>query len=214
VQVAALLALALAGIACRLRARADRDADLRACARLLDALLAADLLGLLLAQLLAGATTPYAGWRRAAFHASQAAFLAWPAGVAWLAWERLADAPSAARARWLLASCYPATLALLARSYPGLRGERLADAYRAVQVVCAVVGACALLADRPRGFRVGRAQLVALALLAGLGAELSGPYLTAPFTSWWTAQVTWTLTLTAVAVAAAWRRPWTRSPAS
>ena len=46
-QLAALLALALAGAACRLRAWADRDADLLACARLLEALLVCDALNLL-----------------------------------------------------------------------------------------------------------------------------------------------------------------------
>jgi hypothetical protein len=210
VQVAALLALALAGVACRLRAWADRDADLRACARLLDALLAADLLNLLAVAFLKPLPTPYAGAARGLFHVSQALTLAWPVGVAALSWHLLTRLRPVS---WMAVPWLGATASLALR-YPSLRGEALGDALRQCQASGLVLGLLALLGARPDGFRVGRAHLVALALLAGLGAELSGPYLTAPFTSWWTAQVTWTLTLTAVAVAAAWRRPWTRSPAS
>lgn len=209
-QAAALLALALAGIACRLRARADRDADLRACARLLDALLAADLLNLLAVAFLRPLPTPYAGAARGLFHASQALTLAWPVGVAALSWHLLTRLRPVS---WMAVPWLGATAAL-ALQYPALRGEALGAALRQCQASGLALGLLALLGARPDGFRAGRAHLISLALLAGLGAELSGPYLTAPFTSWWTAQVTWTLTLTAVAVAAAWRRPWTRSPAS
>ena len=39
---------------------------------------------------------------------------------------------------------------------------------------------------------------VALALLAGLAAELAGPYLGASF-EWWTAQLTWSLVFAGLA---------------
>lgn len=209
-QLAALLALALAGAACRLRAWADRDADLLTCARLLEALLAADLLNLFAARALYPLPTPYTGAARALFHASQALTLAWPAGVAALSWHLLTRLRPVS---WMLVPWLGAT-ALLAFQYPALRGEALGDALRRCQAAGLVVGLLALLGARPDGFRPGRAHLVSLALLAGVGAELAGPYLAAPFTTWWTAQATWILTLTAASVVAAWRRPWTRSPAS
>jgi hypothetical protein len=209
VQLAALLALALAGAACRLRARTDRDADLLACARLLEALLAADLLNLLAARALTPLPTPYAGPARALFHCSQFCTLAWPFGVSVLAWRLFAPG----RRHLLGGAWWISSGVALALDYPTLRGEALADTYRLTQVACVLFTLVSLLVERPSSFRAGRAHLVSLLLLAGLGAELFGPYLlAAPFASWWTAQATWTLTLTAAALAAAWRRPWTRSP--
>lgn len=209
-QAVALIALALAGAACRARARSDRDADLLACARLLEALLGADLLNLAASALLAPAATPYAGAARALFHASQALTLAWPAGVAALAWHLFTRLRPVS---WVSVP-WTACTALLALDYPALRGEALGDALRWLLVAWFVFGLASLLGARPDRFRPGRAHLVCLTLLAGVGSELAGPYLGAPFAAWWTAQATWTLTLTVAAVAASWRRPWGRQRAS
>lgn len=206
-QLAALLALALAGAACRIRAREDRDPELLACARLLEALLCADLASVLLALALAPLPTPYTGGARALFHLSQALTLAWPFGVAALAWHLF----TRLRPVTWVAVLWVGSALLLARAYPALRGEALADEYRSIQVVGLAFALSSLLGARPDRFRPGRAHLVSLLLCAGLGAELFGPYLAAPFASWWTAQATWTLTLGSVAFAAAWRRLWGRS---
>lgn len=209
-QLAALLALAAAGGACRFSGWARRDADLRACARLLEALLAADLLNLLAVRILTPLPTPYAGATRALFHASQALTLAWPAGVAALAWHLFTRLRPVSWVSVPWAAC----TALLALDYPALRGEALGDALRWTVVGWFAFGLASLLGARPDRFRPGRAHLVCLTLLAGVGSELAGPYLGAPFAAWWTAQATWTLTLTVAAVAASWRRPWGRQRAS
>lgn len=210
-QLAALLALALAGAACRLRAWADRDADLLTCARLLEALLVCDALNLLAVRVLTPLPTPYTGTARALFHASQALTLAWPAGVAALSWHLLTRLRPVT---WMLAPWVGAT-ALLALQYPTLRGEALGDALRRCQAAGLIIGLAALLGARPDRFRPGRAHLVSLALLAGVGAELAGPYLGDPFGGEWDlARATWIFTLGGVTFAAAWRRPWARLRAS
>lgn len=210
-QVAALLALALAGAACRLRAWADRDADLLACARLLEALLVCDALNLLAVAALTPLPTPYTGGARALFHVSQALILAWPAGTAALSWHLLTRLQPVT---WMLVP-WLGTTAVLAHQYPALRGEALGDALRHLQAAGLALGLLALLGARPDRFRPGRALLVSLALLAGVGAELAGPYLGDPFGGQWDlARATWILTLGSVAFAAARRRPWGRQRTS
>lgn len=212
----AMALLAAAGVACRLGARAARrDAELLAAARLLELLLSLDLGAMALKLLVleparSGGHVPYEGAARLAFHATQLAFLAWPFGAAWIAWRLFARGPGHA----LLAGAWGACALLLAARYPALRGEALLGAYRWVHVGCLLGALASLLAPRPDRFRAGRAHLVALLVVAGAAAELAGPYVAAPFASWWTAQASWSLALAAVALAATWRRPWRTLTAS
>lgn len=211
-KVAAYAALAAAGAVVRRASRKSTfGGDLLACARLLEALLAADLARLLLAALVldparAAGRVPYAGVERLAFHASQALFLAWPFGAAALSWRLFSHLRTAAHvgAVWLSLS------AVFAAAYPAVRGAELASWYRWAQVGALLLALGALLEERPAGHRPGRAHLVSLLLCAGLGAELAGPYLAAPFASWWTAQASWIPVLAAVALAAAAPPTWTR----
>lgn len=214
----AMLVLAGAGVLCRLRAWWDRDEEMLAPARLLELLLAADLAAMALKQLVLAPAriaglVPYSGPARLVFHATQLAFLAWPFGAAWLCARLFARRKDPALA--------PATLvvgtiaaALFANLYPELRGERLVDAYRWAHLFA--VGVClgTVFFRRDVDLRLGRAHLVALLIVAGAAAELAGPYIAAPFASWWTAQASWSLALAAVALAATWRRPWGMAPAS
>jgi hypothetical protein len=147
-----------------------------------------------------GSGVPYAGWTRAAFHADQALFLAWPFGVLALslwAWRR----------RWMPAlDAWIASCLLFFYAYPSLRSDPLGRAYALVAAGCALWG---LLAVALRTERAGRVQLVALLLLAGECATLAGPYVARPFESWPIAQVTWTIAFAGITLAAWWGR-WTR----
>jgi len=207
----ALAALAAAGVVVRLTAHRRSDRELRWCAAALEALLTSELGKLALSALVlgparAGGRVPFAGWERGAFSAHTALTLAayaLPAALCWQTFTRLRPALWVA-VPWVGCS------ALLARAYPELRGDALLAALR-----WHLVGALALalvgvfLGERPDRFRVGRAQLVALLLLAGPAAELAGPLLRRdPVARWELAQVTWTVVLAAAALAAAWRRPW------
>lgn len=209
--LAAFLALALAALALRLRAA--REPDCLAPARLLGALLAADLLRLALASAalaparlrLGGA--PYEGVARLAFHASQALHLAWPFGCAWLA-ARLWRGPG----RLAVAGAWAGASLGLAARYPALRGPALLREYAALSGLAALAGfASALLGERPEGWRPGLAHLASLLLLAGCAAELAGPYLGGEAGAWWwTGQASWVGVLGAVALAAMfWRERWT-----
>lgn len=150
---------------------------------------------------LLGHGVPYAGWARAAFHADQALFLAWPFGVltlsAW-AWRR----------RWTpVLDAWMASWLLFAYAYPDLRGETLGRAYGLVAAGC-VLFSLAMVALRKE--RAGALQLVSLLFVAGECATLAGPYLFRPFESWGLGQATWTVTFTAAALAALgsrWMRP-------
>lgn len=211
------LLLALAGALCRLRAwGAHRGgAELLACAFLLELLLAGDLVSLGLRELVlaparAAGAVPFAGLARAAFHGTQLAFLAWPFGVAALvahlfARDRLLG-PAFVGVGLLVLACF-------AGSYPEMRGEALANGYRTALLLALFLALAGLTLPRPDRFRAGRAHLISLLLLAGLAAELAGPYLADPFGSWWTAQVSWSLVLGAVSGAAVWGGPWRTAPA-
>lgn len=214
---AGLLALLLAGALVRLAAWSRRDPDLAAAARLLEALLAADAARLLLTLLVLAPAreaglVPYSGGARLAFHASQACVLAWPFGVAALTWHLLTRLRPVA---WV-APLWLAAVGVLAALYPDLRGERLLDAYRACQVGGVGFALLALLGQRPDHFEVGRAHLVSLLLVAGLAAELAGPFFAGDAVAWWwTAQASWTAFLAACALSAWVRRPpWRISPSS
>lgn len=218
-QAAAIVLLALVGALVRGRAVAGRDPGLLDCARLLEALLACDLARLaleaaVLGPAAAGGRLPYVGAERAAFHLSQALFLAWPFGAAWLSWRLFAPCPGALP--WLVGGApWVISAARLALGYPALRGGPLGDAYRWLSVLGVCLALSALLAERPPDFRAGRAHLVSLFVTAGLAAELAGPYLGDAFASWWLAQATWIPVLVAVALAATWRAPrWGTRPAS
>lgn len=125
---------------------------------------------------------PFEGTTRAAFHAEQALFMLGPALACALAWWTLARVRALPVAvSWLTAS------ATLAAWYPEVRGEALGSAYRALTACAVIGGASALL--QATGAR-GMAQLSSLVILAGVAAELAGPYLSQPF-EWWPAQFTW-----------------------
>ncbi|RTL30568.1 MAG: hypothetical protein EKK55_01820 [Rhodocyclaceae bacterium] len=202
--------LTVAGVACRLAANDRGDGPLLDVARLLEVLLGADLVrwALSLAVLepaRALGRTPFEGATRWAFHATQALFLAWSFGVVVLAWRLLARGPFAR----VFAGVWAAIAALLAAGYPELRGAALGDLYRWIQLAAIGLALLAVAAPRPRTFRAGRAHLCTCFLIAGLGAELAGPYLAKNvFTAWWVAQATWMPVLVAVALAATWSRPW------
>lgn len=218
-EAAGLVALAGAGALCRLRARADRCGDMLSAARTAEALLAADLGRLAISSLVLGPAraagrTPFAGWERAAFHASQALFLGRPFAIAALCWALFSNRGK--HAACALAGLWIGCSILVAVSYPELRGDALASCYRWHQLMFGIaVGLASILDDRPDPwrFRAGRAHLVALLLVAGLAAELAGPYLGDAFASWWTAQVSWIPILLGVALAAAWGRTWRIRPA-
>lgn len=209
--------LALAGALCRLRAwgAPHRGAELLACAVLLELLLAGDLGSLALRELVldparAAGAVPYTGLARAAFHGTQLAFLAWPFGVAALAWRLFVRGFG-----WkVVAGLLALVVGVLVGQYPELRGAELAEVYRHLLLFALFLVFAALLLPRPDRFRAGRAHLISLLLLAGLAAELAGPYLADPFGSWWTAQVSWSLVLGAVSGAAVWGGPWRTAPAS
>lgn len=203
-----LALLAGAGALCRMRARADDDPGMLDAARLLEALLAADLCRLLLTALVLAPArdrggVPFEGWDRAAFHGTQVLFLAWPFGLAALAWRLFSPTHTLA---WIAALPFSLLCGRAWECYPRLRGEALADFYRFSQGVA--LGLALLSLAAPIRSRVGRAHLCSLLLLAGLAAELAGPYLADPFGSWWTAQATWSVVLAAVALTAIGRRPW------
>ncbi len=125
----------------------------------------------------------FVGAARVAFHVEQALLLSRVALLSWLVWSCL----STVRAWPPFAGAWLTATTLLASWYPEVRGEALGRVYRALTVAAVIVGASALLrVARGRG----RAPLVSLVLLGGLGAELAGPYLGSPF-DWWTAQLTW-----------------------
>lgn len=134
---------------------------------------------------------PYTGAARVAFHLEQAAFIAWPAIVCALAWSSL----SRSRA-WPVLASWSAAAAALVLLYPEVRGEPLGRVYRALTVLAVLGGAAALL----RVTRApGRAGIVSLALLAGVAAELAGPYLARPF-EWWPAQLTYAIVFTGLSL--------------
>jgi len=178
-------------------------------ARLLELLLSADLARLLLSEAVlaparARGAVPFEGWERVAFHGTQGLFLAWPFGCAWLAW-RLFD--EGWRWAWIAIPSFGFACVELAHRYPSLRGESLASWYRGTHASCIALALLSIPVS-PARVRIGGAHLASLLLLAGLGAELAGPWLGDPFGSWSLAQVTWTIVLAAVAVAALGRRPW------
>lgn len=207
----ALLALAAAGVVTRLASYFRADRALRWCALALEAQLASELGKLALSTLAldparGAGRVPFSGWERAAFHAHTALTIAsWavPAALCWQTFTRLRPALWVA-VPWL--GC----AALLGAAYPGLRGGALLDALRwhlVGSVAFALAGV--FLGERPDRFRIGRAQLVSLVLLAGPAAELAGPLLHPdPVARWALAQATWTVVLAAAALSAAWRRQW------
>ena len=73
---------------------------------------------------------PYTGAARAGYHAEQALFLTWPAGLAAVAgWVFHGRRP------WGVAIAYGAVLASLALGYPQIRQGSLATAYLAIHIV-------------------------------------------------------------------------------
>ena len=84
---------------------------------------------------------PYAGLVRVAFHADQALFLAWPAGLAALALSLLAR-----RSVRPIVIAYAAVAASLAFAYPAVRGPLLARCYAAAELLALAVVASAGLA--------------------------------------------------------------------
>lgn len=151
---------------------------------------------------------PFAGLVRGVFHLDQALFLAWPAGVATLAWwaMRRRDGRTALLQHvLLLAAC----MAVFASRYPELRGASLGSAYRWTAVAC--IGS-ALTSVAMKTERFGRVQLVALLLVAGECATLAGPYLGDPFGLWWLAQATWMLPFALICFVTRGRSPWRISP--
>lgn len=206
----ALGALAAAGIAVRLAARRRADHALLWCARALEAVFAAELAKAALAALTLGPAraagrVPFSGWERAAFAAHSSLTLgayALPAALCWQIFDEWGGA-------WL-ALPWAVCSAVLALAYPALRGDTLLAAQRWVVAGAITLALFAVFfGERPERFRVGRAHLVAVLLLAGPAAELAGPLLYAdPVARWALAQGTWTLVLASVVLAASWRRPW------
>jgi len=209
-EAAGLAALAGAGALCRLRGRTGQCAGMPSAARALELLLSAEVvrLGLkvfVLAPARAAGRVPFEGAERCVFFAQQSLFLARPLLAAALCWHLLArTSPARFAAIWIGLSI------AFALSYPELRGEALAGWYSRAQVAGIVIALASIPAARGR---IGRAQLVAFLLVAGLAAELAGPYLGDAFASWWTAQATWLPILLVVALVAVWGRTWRMRPA-
>lgn len=132
---------------------------------------------------------PYSGAPRIAFHAGQAIFFAWPAGIAMLGWTVFLR-----RRPWPPLAAYALVLGPVIAGYPAVRETRLAYvhaiAYLASVVAtlaCAAIWATRRAPPRPEHAATALLPLLELSLLAG-------PYWPAgpdPFGHWAVAQVTY-----------------------
>lgn len=86
------------------------------------------------ARLALGPGVPYGSDVRVAFHASQALFLSWPAGLAALALVARGRRP------WVVFAVWAIILAVLIATYPDVRGAALQRWYFAVELGALVVG--------------------------------------------------------------------------
>jgi hypothetical protein len=154
--------------------------------------------------------TPYEGLDRVLFHVGQAAFLAWPVGVA-------------ALALYTLARCRPTVLVVgasvmafaVAGAYPGLRAEELVPIYRGWYGVGVVVGIGSLvLFGYRRGYPVLEHACTGV-LVTGELVVLAGAFSLGVFSAWPAAQLSYAVTFGAVAALSArhlWRTRRTHGP--
>jgi hypothetical protein len=87
------------------------------------------------ARLSLGPGVPFTGSVRIAFHASQAMFLSWPAGLAAVALVTLGR-----RRPWVPFAVWAATMAALVATYPEVRGAVLQRWYLAIELGALAVG--------------------------------------------------------------------------
>lgn len=212
---AARLGLAAAALLAWRVARPSCSPHFRPVAATLSAAFAADgaramLHCLVLGPARAAGRVPYVGLERAAFHAEELLWLAFPAISVALAFEVFHRRVS--RCVW---AAWLTTWAVLAIAYPTLRGDALLRVYLAAHLVS--IGVQLVLAGAffvHRGVP-GLTHRVALALFCSDIALLIGPWLAgAPLRDWYT--FSWPATLVwAVVIAHEWKATrWTASPAN
>lgn len=132
---------------------------------------------------LAGAVRPLEGWARVAGHGEQALALAWPAGVAAVAWWAFVRPPHRGQRGGLAAVAlgYLGALGWLVTHYPAIRGERLQVFYQGFHRWSVVAGIFAVIVHHVQSARAPSwpqlPQRVAVILLAiEVLAEVAGPY--------------------------------------
>lgn len=172
------------GLAWALEAR--RPAH-RPAALALTGLLASELVQLASDAATKSAARPYAGAARIAFHAGQAAFLAYPAVTC-----ALVVALFTRRSPWTVTKLWTVLVVGVATSYPALRGSDLGHAYAAAQAIACA--ACLGLLRRVRVDTLTATESVAVALSVAVGGTLVGAYLSPdPFASWTLPRVAYVL---------------------
>ncbi len=163
---------------------AMRRASYRPVAIFLGAMVALDTVrGLLLAHFDLLAPGPYVGARRVAFHASDALFMSWPAGVAIVA--------AAVFLRWrgrrlaLVAAPWIALEAVLVASYPAITGPALIQwTHGAATLAAGLAGGAAVLVWLSRSIRPEVTHVAAVCLLTFTTCTLAGPYLGGVIEHW------------------------------
>ena len=148
---------------------------------------------------------PYTGSARVAFHATQALFVGWSAGIAAVAVRAFLG-----RRPWVVALVYIATIGALAAAYPELRRERLQSAILAItlaSIATAVIAAAVWWQRRPAHPpdppRIAIGVVVVFEVAALLGPYAAG----AIDWNWPIAQVIYTgLYVTLAIVEALWLR--------
>jgi hypothetical protein len=114
------------------------------------------------ARLALGPGVPYAGDARVAFHASQALFLSWPAGLAALALV------AGGRRPWVAFAVWAITFAALVATYPETRGELLQRWYFAAELAALALGLRYVAGWLRRVASRNKPALNSAAILAGL----------------------------------------------
>jgi hypothetical protein len=122
---------------------------------------------------------PYTGLTRSAFHVEQALLLAWPFGLAALAWIIFGR-----RSPRLAARLYLVTAVALAAAYPHVRGPRLRLCYLAIEIATLLAAAAAVAVWAWRRERPRLEHGVVLCLLGVGAAKLKPVWGGDLFTSW------------------------------
>jgi hypothetical protein len=148
------------------------------------------------ARLSLGPGVPFTGDIRAAFHASQALFLMWPAGLAALALVTLGR-----RRPWVPFAVWAIALPVLAATYPAVRGAVLQRWYLAAELGALAVGLRYVMGWLWRVASRDKPALSSAELLAGLCTLILvaidvtdvavGPWRSNIYTDWHLSQVSY-----------------------
>ena len=148
-----------------------------------------------------GMPGPYAGLRRAAFHAESALFLIWAFGLA-----ALALAVLACQSVRPVVVAYAVTVVTLTLAYPTIRGGVLHAVYAAVHGAALLTGAVSIVLWLRRDEPAREVEHASTVLLLALtGVYLLGPFVWGAFNSWTAshiASIAFYVTLSVLAVRA------------